>query len=43
MSAAATAYFLLPKRDSDDMGDYLDELASLGELKIVKENGVEII
>lgn len=43
LSAAATVYLLTSKDDYADMGDFKSELANLGEIKMVKENGVSVI
>ena len=43
LSAAVTIYFLTSKDEAGDMGDFKSELASLGEIKMVKENGVSVI
>ena len=43
MSAAVTVYLFTSKDESADMGDFKSDLASLGEIKMVKENGVSVI
>jgi hypothetical protein len=43
LSAAVTIYLLTSKDEAGDMGDFKSELASLGEIKMVKENGVSVI
>ena len=41
--SVAGVYFLLPRNNSDIMSDISGELASLGPIKVVKENNVELI
>ena len=43
LSAAVTLYYLTPKEETADMGDFKSDLASLGNIKMVKENGVTVI